>query len=199
MSQMSIILVSEVGGNSSILLVKMVVITSIMVSFTMEGGVRQQTRCRIQRGAGGDDICIVGESSHSVSKSQVPQSASVPLSRCDRDLRYTSHATMCQPAAKVSQSDVRQQIHFQYISRQSSFSNKMCPHLIQACEYCLLLMYFNFSIVKLAGCCSLLSFPGEFQKCAKYRVFFKHKQRAQVGSIGQKKIDVREYFSMNLL
>ena len=35
MSQMSIILVSDVGGSSSILLVKMVVITSIIVRFTV--------------------------------------------------------------------------------------------------------------------------------------------------------------------
>ena len=35
MSQMSIILVSEVGGSSSILLVKMVVITNMMVKFTV--------------------------------------------------------------------------------------------------------------------------------------------------------------------
>ena len=35
MSQMSIILVSEVGGSSSILLVKMVVITSMMVRLTV--------------------------------------------------------------------------------------------------------------------------------------------------------------------
>ena len=33
-SQMSIIFMSEVGGNSSILLVKMVVITNMMVRFT---------------------------------------------------------------------------------------------------------------------------------------------------------------------
>ena len=35
MSQMSIILVSDVGGSSSILLVKMVVITNMMVRFTV--------------------------------------------------------------------------------------------------------------------------------------------------------------------